>query len=542
MMRTHPPTNNKRQGVVLIVVLVLVIMIALAGFSFVRSMSTDYEAAKVGGDAMQAEQALLSAEVYINRYLQMPRLERESASTGTDTVPVEFRAIRLLSGTEEAGGSVAEPTQPAEDGWQFSIVAPATLTSGNDDGIEASQPYRFGLADQSNKLNLAAIAAWDRIRPGAGRATLMKLPGMTTQIADALLDWIDVDSERREFGAEADFYAELSQPYRVANRLPGSLEALLLVRGVTRNLLFGADENRNFRIDDDEQQLADARLVQDSSNTAAISETTAWCDLLTVHSAERNDSPGGTPRINLNNPDLAILQSELSAVFPTEVTNFVLLYRQYGPSNPTTSVSAAGVTVNTTTPARTNVAALSDLVDAKVTVPGEPAFGVSSPFTRGSAELGQWLGPLLSQTTTNPQRVLAARLNINSAPEAVVRAIPFLSDEIVESLLDARRNLEPTERRSVAWLLTKDIISVETFRQLQPWLTAGGDVFACQLIVFRGSRGPIRRVRAVFDGASPSPRRLEWQSLQGLGNGFSRSEVSREIADLESALTESREP
>ena len=427
MMRTHTPTNNKRRGVVLIVVLVLVVMIALAGFSFVRSMSTDYEAAKIGGDALQAEQALLSAEVYVNRYLKMPRQERDSGSTGTDTLPVEFRGIPLLSGTEEAGNSIAETARPADDGWQFSIVAPAVPTPGNDDSIETNLPYRFGLANQSNKLNLAAIAAWDRIRPGAGRATLMKLPGMTTQIADALLDWIDADPERREFGAESEFYAELSQPYQVANRLPGSLEELLLVRGVTRNLLFGADANRNFRIDDDEQQLADARLVQNSSSTAAVSETTAWCDLLTVHSAERNDSPGGTPRVNLNNPDLTILQSELSAVFPTEVTNFVLLYRQYGPSNPTTTVSAAGVTVNTTTPARTSIAALSDLVDAKLTVPGEPAVGVSSPFTRGSAELGQWLSALLSETTTSAQRVLPARLNVNSAPEAVVRAIPFLS-------------------------------------------------------------------------------------------------------------------
>lgn len=533
-MSSHTQTSNRR-GVVLIVVLVLVVMIALAGFGFVRSMSTEYEATKTSGDSRQAEQALLSAEVYVQRYLKLPRIQREEEPDSL-TARMEFRAIPLSANT---GGLEELDAQAGAEGWQFSIVA-AALASEIEEGTANSQAHRFGLENESNKLNLAAIAAWDRIRPGAGRATLLKFPGMTPQIADAILDWIDADTLPREFGAESEFYAELPQPYRVANRLPGSLEELLLVRGVTRELLFGADRNRNFRIDEDEQPPTDTESTFEFASTS-VSETAAWCDLLTLHSAERTDSPSGSPRINLNNPDLASLQSELLEVFPTDIVNFVLLYRQHGPSNPTTSISAGGISVALSAPARVGLKAVSDLINVKVTVPGEPPIGVISPFTHGTIEMEEWLGVLLTETTTNANRVTPARLNINSAPDAVIRAVPFLSEETIESILAQRPNLEPAGRHSVAWLLTEDIVSPGTFKQLEPWLTAGGDVFQCQLIVFRGSHGPIRRVQAVFDGASPKPRRVEWRDLRSLGNGFSRREVSREMTDTESAMTRPRE-
>ena len=47
---------SDRRGVVLIVVLVLVVMIALAGFGFVVEMTTEYEATKINGDLLQAQQ------------------------------------------------------------------------------------------------------------------------------------------------------------------------------------------------------------------------------------------------------------------------------------------------------------------------------------------------------------------------------------------------------------------------------------------------------------------------------------------------------
>ena len=86
----------------------------------------------------------------------------------------------------------------------------------------------------------------------------MSLPGMTDEVADAILDWIDPDDTPRQFGAEAETYRTLGVPYSPRNGVPQCLEELLLVRGVTRDLLFGADANLNRQIDPEEGRGADS--------------------------------------------------------------------------------------------------------------------------------------------------------------------------------------------------------------------------------------------------------------------------------------------
>ena len=89
----------------------------------------------------------------------------------------------------------------------------------------------------------------------SGRAMLLKLPGMTIEIADAILDWIDDDDEPREYGAEIDFYSTLTPPYSPQNGPLKTIEELLLVRGITPDMLFGRDINRNGMIDVQEMDL-----------------------------------------------------------------------------------------------------------------------------------------------------------------------------------------------------------------------------------------------------------------------------------------------
>ena len=58
---------------------------------------------------------------------------------------------------------------------------------------------------------------------------------MTPDVADAIVDWLDMDSSPRPYGAEDDYYTALSPPYHCKNGPLDSLEELLLVRGVTRS-------------------------------------------------------------------------------------------------------------------------------------------------------------------------------------------------------------------------------------------------------------------------------------------------------------------
>ena len=62
---------------------------------------------------------------------------------------------------------------------------------------------------------------------------LLQLLGLNQEIAQAVLDWIDVDiNQRFNGGAEDDYYMLQTPPYRAANRLMVSASELLLLNGV----------------------------------------------------------------------------------------------------------------------------------------------------------------------------------------------------------------------------------------------------------------------------------------------------------------------
>ena len=223
--------------------------------------------------------------------------------------------------------AVLDPYLDGRGGY-FSVTSPR-IENGEITGV------RFGLQNESARLNLAVLPEWDEESPGTAREALMALPGMTESTADAMLDWIDTDGEPRQFGAESDYYMGLGLPYGPRNTLPTSLEELLLVRDVSRELLFGADANFNHRLDADELR----------GGRSAFSRGTAgaglpWASLLTVFSAERNLNPEGELRIDLNTLDLEALYDELGRIdaFDQEWIDFIIAYRQFGPYDGTAEV------------------------------------------------------------------------------------------------------------------------------------------------------------------------------------------------------------
>ncbi len=62
-------------------------------------------------------------------------------------------------------------------------------------------------------------------------------------IIDAIIDWIDPDEDTTSFGgAENDYYKSLENPYSCRNGPMESIEELLLVKGITRELYYGTEE------------------------------------------------------------------------------------------------------------------------------------------------------------------------------------------------------------------------------------------------------------------------------------------------------------
>ncbi len=103
--------------------------------------------------------------------------------------------------------------------------------------------YRVRLADESGKidLNLAPELILRNL------LNSLNLPGedkdlLVNTIVDSILDWKDTDDFHRLQGAESDYYQSLPHPYKAKNGNFDTVEELILVKGVTAEILYGNDQ------------------------------------------------------------------------------------------------------------------------------------------------------------------------------------------------------------------------------------------------------------------------------------------------------------
>lgn len=96
-------------------------------------------------------------------------------------------------------------------------------------------------ATDADSVNLAVT-----LKETLGRLLLAENFGvedeeLAREIVDALVDWLDQDDKESDYGAESSYYLSLSPPYESKNGSVEFIEELLLVRGITQEILFGKD-------------------------------------------------------------------------------------------------------------------------------------------------------------------------------------------------------------------------------------------------------------------------------------------------------------
>ncbi|MGE3315557.1 MAG: hypothetical protein AB7O26_10615 [Planctomycetaceae bacterium] len=305
----HPlaHASTQRKGSVLLTVLVIIGLLTFAIYTFAELSVSEVEATSMYARSTQT------------RALADSGLELASALLAD---PLERASENYYHRPELFAGILMQDAQGARGRGRYSVIAP------NESDI-TSTAVRYGFSDESGKLNLNEAVKWD-IGAADKRKLLMFLPLMTEECADAILDWVDNDALAREFGAEADFYEGLAEPYAPTNGPLSSLDELLLVRGVSRELLFGEDANRNGLLDLGEDLNGDGILDR------------GWAAYLTVYSKEANVRADGSPRIKLNQDDLAALFDELAAEFDDETATFVVAYRMNGVSTENSNPQQGG--------------------------------------------------------------------------------------------------------------------------------------------------------------------------------------------------------
>ena len=508
-----PSIPHDRRGLVLLLVLIVVAMLSLGSYSYVELMRSHREAAVLSGRQLQTKLMVDSGVDYIRTFLSQPQ-------------PAQTEAGGIYNNPERFKQLVVVPNEDAMQRGCFTIVAPAIDGEGNLAGV------RYGLEDESTRLNLNTLPALEKQQAGVGRTLLLALPEMTEEIADAILDWLDADDEAREFGAESLYYSGLEPPYAPKNGQLDTVEDLLRVRGVTPALLFGRDVNRNGQLDPSEsgnEQTAPATpttLANASAATGSLDR--GWSAYLTLYSRERNTNPEGQPRIYLNMTDLKKLHEALSEVFPADWVTFIVAYRQGTPATGSSNNAQKNVTkaIDFNKPAKTNFTQVLDLIGSttQVTFANEAVnTSLASPFTAELGAMNVYLPKLLDYVTVNPADSIPGRINILQAPAALLRGIPGLDQTMVDQILNLREaevSTEKPNRRHETWLLAEAVVTLEQMRLLQPFINSGGQVYRTQIVGYFQHGEAAARGEAIFDATGLVPRVLLWRDMSHLGRGY----------------------
>ena len=306
---------------------------------------------------------------------------------------------------------------------------------------------RYGLEDESAKLNLNTLVL--ESSPSAGnqgdeaRDRLLELPAMTEPIADAILDWLDEDDVAREFGAEESYYLGLSPAYEPRNGPMTSLDELLLVRGVTPELLYGLDANRNFVVDANEQPRGALAAIDNFNGQM----DRGWSAYLTLHSVERIKTPAGQRKINVNSGNLRRLYNDLVTALDEPSAKFIIAYRQFGAAGEAASgqeTDAASIDIDFEKKAENSIESLYDLTGTRLSVQTDekaPPQIVESPWRDEPATYRQSFPELLDQVSCENSRRIAGRVNINLASRPVLMSVPGMTGPFADQII-SRRNTE----------------------------------------------------------------------------------------------------
>jgi len=504
---------------VLVVVVVVISLLALGALTFSELMMAEREGAEVAVAQSQAR-ALAESGAEMARFFLAQDADTQTQAGGWYDNSQKFRGVAV---TNEEG---------VRGTGRFTLIAPSVGTDGRLSGI------RFGLEDESARLNLNTVLTIDKANEGknVGRQMLMALPGMREDIADAILDWIDLDDESREYGAELDTYASLSPPYAAKNGVPDTLEELLLVRDVTPALFFGYDMNRNYLVDRSE---SNAPILIDADNSDGAMNC-GWSAYLTASSKESNLRADGEAKIDLSQSDLQQLREDLSSVLDAEWADFIVAYRLstsngYGTVRGGERISASsaleGLDLSSES-AKTSLTSVLDLIEKTGSTEAVTcnSKAVASPFPEALA--GTFLPKLLENCTVGSSGA-TGRVNLNLAPRMVLSAILCADTDLVqdtsqiEQLVDdivAERPQDPTqadeEFKYETWIYTRGIVTLDQMKKLIPYVCAGGAVYRTQAVGYFDKGGPSARIEVVIDATSSPPSIVSWREMTHLGRGY----------------------
>jgi type II secretory pathway component PulK len=441
-------SNSHRRGSALIIVLWICLGLVAIALYFAGASNLEMRAADNRLAASQAQLTLDGAARYVSNVLatvQTPGRLDFTTELEAENVSVGEAHFWFIGRTND----MADPDEPV-----------------------------FMFTDESSKLNLNTATA----------AMLEWLPNMTPELAAAIIDWRDSNSDPGDGGAEDETYQRFNPPYRCKNAPFESIDELRLVNGMTMELLYGEDANLNGALDPNENDGELTAPLDDRSGTLDA----GLLEYVTVWTREPVSS-----RTNVN--DRQSLAIVLQDALGTQRANQVLA-----------SLNAGGGGGGGQPTTFTNLM----------------QFYLRSGMTKD--EFDQ-VGDVLV-ASTNTTGYLPGLVNINTASEAVLACLPGIGINQAAAVAAYRRSNEGN-LRSVAWLLEALNDDREAAQLAGPYITTHiYQVTADTVALGRHGRG-YQRTKFVFDLSDGAPRVAWRQDLTHLGWALGKTAFqNRELA------------
>ncbi|MBN2372217.1 general secretion pathway protein GspK, partial [bacterium] len=296
---------------------------------------------------------------------------------------------------------------------------------------------------------------------------LLKLPNMTSELAAAIIDWRDSDSDLTQGGAEDEYYLLLDEPYYCKNSNLESVEEVLLIKGASKELLYGEDTNRNGYLDSNEND-ADKGAPSDNYNGRL---DRGFYEYVTVYSMEPNVDSEGENKLNINTGG-----DEFSNLVQ-DVIKDEFKFREI-----------------MTTLRFTNFDSVLD-------------FYIRSGLTE--EQFKQIEGKL----TTSSQENITGLININTAPKEVLMCLPGLVESDVDAIIQ-KRNSGDIDKKSLAWVAE---LLPQKAGAIGAYLTTRSFRYSADIISLSGDGRSYQRYRMIADTEDNDFKILFWKSLKNIG-------------------------
>ncbi len=425
----HPVLSPlPRRGTVLIVVIWIVLV--LASLVIVLSYFVRTE-------------ALASAN-----YTSLAKAEAVAAGA------IEY--VLAMAADDETDSAVSYESNPYEamqvgDGY-FWVLQPSLSGDGT---------YEFGLTDEAGKINLNE----------ASLEMLLKLPSMTSELANSIIDWRDQNEEVTVGGAENEYYLLAAEPYQCKNAPLETVEETLLIKGGSIDLLYGEDTNRNGMLDWNEND-GETTAPDDNSNGKL---DTGFFHYVTIHSYETNQPKNGPERINVSrNTNRGKLLELLTEEFGEEKALKIIAPLQLRP--------------------------FSSLIE----------------FYYFSGMDYDDFVKIADRLTTTDDEILSGRINVNAAPSEVLACLPQLEQKDVDDLIQWRSKHESDiDELGILWI--SKVLDREKATAVGPFLTAASGQYSADIIAVSADGRAYCRYYVVIDIADGSPKLVYKQSLPNSG-------------------------